>query len=113
MTTPTQLRAEGQADVIAADVAAHKQYAADIRFALAWSIESGVRFTADAIRRRAEDYARINGRHFDPAPDLLPAIIGGEAAAGRIRAVGHVQCTRTSRRAGWMRVWEVAPTTQQ
>ena len=108
MTTPTQLRAEGQSAVLAADVAAHKQYTADIRFALAWSIESGVRFTADDIRRRAEDYARINGRDFDPAPNLLPAIIGGEAAAGHIKAVGHVQCTRTSRRCGWMRLWEVA-----
>lgn len=108
MTTPTQLRAQGQADVIAADVAAHKQYAKDIRFALSWSIESGVRFTADDIRRRAEDYARINGRAFDPAPNLLPALIGGEATAGRIRAVDHVQSTRTSRRAGWIRVWQVA-----
>lgn len=108
MTTATQLRTEGQEATLAADVAAHKQYTADIRFALAWSIESGVRFTADDIRRRAEDYARINGRDFDPAPNLLPAIIGGEAAAGHIKAVGHAQCTRPSRRAGWMRVWRAA-----
>src|SRR5690625_516855 len=99
MTTGTQLRDQGQADVLAADAAIHRGVTEDINAAIADLISEGREFTADDIRERLP-------ADFDPHSDnLLPAVIGSLAARDRIRAVGHRRCTRPSRRAGWMRIW--------
>ena len=99
MTSALTLRHQGQADVLAADKAAHRGYADLIPLAV-----DAMRgdFTAEDLRSWiSEHYPTATEHH----PNVLPAALGGMAAAGRITAVGHVQCTRTSRRAGWMRLW--------
>jgi len=99
MTTGTDLRDQGQADVIAADAAIHRGVTEDINAVIADLIAEGQEFTAEDIRDRLPEDARP---HSD---NLLPAVIGSLAARRKIRRVGERRCTRPSRRAGWMRVW--------
>ena len=99
MTTGTDLRDQGQADVIAADAAIHRGVTEHINAAIADLIAEGQEFTAEDIRDRLPEDARP---HSD---NLLPAVIGSMAARRKIRRVGERRCTRPSRRAGWMRVW--------
>lgn len=107
MSTATELRDQGQADVLAADQAVHRGYADLIGPAVEAVGAHGLTFTAEDVR------AWISQHHPDATehhPNVLPAVLGGMAAAGRITGVGHVQCTRASRRAGWMRAWRLTPT---
>ena len=107
MTTAAQLRDAGQADVLAADTAPHRDYASLVREAIA-ELDEGPDF-----HFTAEDVRWIVERHYPEvqphSPNVLPAVLGSLASAGRIRAVGHTRCTRSSRRHGWMRVWQVTP----
>ena len=100
-------RHEGQAAVQAADVAVHRGYHNGIIGALETSMLLG-NFTSEDVRRRAEQHERRNGRTFDAAPNLLPAIIGGYASAGRIREVGRVTSTRPERRGSKISLWRAA-----
>ena len=99
MTTGTQLRGQGQADVLAADVAAHRGYAEHVHDAVDQLVAAGVHFDAEDVRALVPEGVEPH------SPNLLPAILGSMAANDRIRAVGHRRCTRPSRRAGWMRIW--------
>ena len=108
-TAGLTLRAEGQSAVLAADTHVLRGYGDLVKQTVA-AYPQHYQFHAEDIRQEI-DAAHPGAQPH--SPNVLPAVLGGLAAAGRIRAVGHVQCTRTSRRAGWMRVWEVAPTTQQ
>jgi len=103
-------RHEGQAAVIAADVAAHRGYADYVREALDGLIELGDpwRFTAEDVRTDAHWCAERDGRDFDPAPNLIPAILGGYARAGRIVRVNDVASTRRSRHGSRIGVWRAA-----
>lgn len=99
VTTGKELRADGQDAVISADTAAHRGYREYVEDAIDALIAKGMEFTAEDIRMLIPK--GVKPHH----PNLMPAILGSLASRGRIRAVGHRQCTRPSRRAGWMRVW--------
>lgn len=103
MTTGHALRDQGQAAVLAADVAPHRGYADLVRAVVEDFL---IEFTAEDIREVVEDVWPDVQPH---SPNVLPAVLGSLASAGRIRAVGHTRCTRSSRRHGWMRVWQVTP----
>lgn len=105
MTTGTGLRAEGQGAVLAADTAPHRGYADYVDEAVQALMDKGMEFTAEDVRLLIPEGVRAHH------PNVLPAVLGGMAANGRIVAIGHRQCRRTSRRAGWMRVWTAAPRT--
>ncbi|UYL87799.1 hypothetical protein SEA_ONEDIRECTION_37 [Gordonia phage OneDirection] len=98
-TTGRRLRDDGSSAVIAADTAVHRGYSDHVRSALNELIESGVEFDADDVRARIPDGAVPH------SPNLLPAIIGGYAAAGRIRSVGMTRPARASRRHSRNLVW--------
>ena len=106
MTTGHALRDQGQDAAIAADCSVTRGYAPLVAEAVEVLGYSGWTFTAEQVREWV-------GRYYPDAqphhPNVLPAVLGSLASAGRITAVGHVQCKRTSRRAGWMRVWQVVP----
>ena len=106
MTTGTTLRAEGQADVLAADVAGHRRYASLVAEAVEVIGSGGATFTAEDVREWLEATYPDAVPH---SPNVLPAQLGGMASARRIVATGHVQCKRPSRRAGWMRAWRLTP----
>lgn len=106
MTTGQALKDAGQSDVLAADASIIRDYASLVVEAVEWWGADGSTFTAEDVRL----YIGLTYPDAQPhSPNVLPATIGGLAAAGRITAVGHVQCTRTSRRAGWMRLWRLTP----
>ncbi|MBM7280319.1 hypothetical protein JTZ10_21480 [Gordonia rubripertincta] len=98
-TTGRRLRADGTSAVVAADVAIHRGYGDHVRAALDELIKSGKQFTADDVRARIPE---------DVAPhsaNVLPAIIGGYAAAHRIVSVGMTRPARPSRRYSRNLVW--------
>ncbi|QLF83885.1 hypothetical protein SEA_MOOSEHEAD_44 [Gordonia phage Moosehead] len=99
LTTGRALRDAGTSAVVAADTAVHRGYADHVRDALDELIAAGVSFNADDVR------ALIPNGVEPHSPNLLPAIIGGYAAAGRIRAVGLVRPARASRRHSRNLVW--------
>lgn len=109
--TAYALRNRGQSDVIAADKAAHREYANLVREALDALIllnVNGGTFTADDIRDRAATCALADDLPFDPAPNLIPAVIGGYAAAGRIERVGDYHSARRSRRYSRNAIWRAS-----
>ena len=102
--TGAQLRDQGQAAVLAADVSVTRGYADLVVEAV--EKHAGYDFTAEDVRRFID---RVYPDARPHSPNVLPAVLGSLASAGRIRAVGHTRCTRSSRRHGWMRVWQVTP----
>ena len=104
MSTGAQLKADGIDAVLAADTAVTRDYASLVVEAVNVIGICRVEFDAEMVRDWVE-------RHYPDArphsANVLPAVLGSLASAGRIRAVGHTRCTRSSRRHGWMRVWEV------
>lgn len=102
MTTGLDLRHEGQAAVVAADVAPHRGYGEYVRDALDLFIGWREEFDADDIRVRAGLLALNDGRaDIEPhSPNLLPAILGGYVASGRIVRIGEYHSCRKSRRYG-------------
>ena len=105
MTTPTQLRAEGQEAVLAADCAAHRDYAPLVREAI--EAHRGTTFTSDDCHGWIEaKYPDARPHH----PSVLSAVFGGAAAAERIVAVGMTRSARLSGRARRVLVWKHTPT---
>ena len=98
-------RHEGQSAVIAADKALNREHGDFIRAALDAYVTNGDTFSADDIRDVAARLAEDCGHRFDPSPNLLPAILGGAAASGRIVSVGWVNSTRRTRHASKNRVY--------
>lgn len=106
MTTGARLRASGQSDVLAADVAPHRNFAAVVREAVEVVGRLRPEFTADMLDDWiAAMYPDARPHH----PNVMPAVLGGLAAAGRIEAVGWHRSPRSSRRHGWGRIWQVTP----
>lgn len=101
-------RHEGQAAVTAADIAAHRGYGAYIARALNVLLHEGEDFTAETVRTMATAIAHSDDREFTPAPNLIPAAIGGHASAGHIVEVGRVTSTRPSRRGSKVSLWRAA-----
>ena len=101
MTTGQDLRNDGQDATIAADVAAHRMFADYIREALDNFARWGrTPWTCDDVRRVAKELAEGEGRTFDPAPNLLPALIGVAVGKGEIVRQPHdARSSRRSRRA--------------
>lgn len=109
MTTPLDLRHEGQAAVIAADTAPHRGYAHYFRDAIETLSADGLPFSVDVIRTVAKTAWLYDGNGaFDPAPNLLPAVIGGYAAAGRIVRCNEYHSDRKSRKYGRNGVYRAA-----
>lgn len=104
MTTGQTLKAEGIDAVLAADCSVTRDYAALVREAVEW--HGPLTFTAEDVRAMVEVANPDAQPH---SPNVLPAVLGSLASAGRIEAVGHTRCTRSSRRHGWMRVWRLTP----
>lgn len=111
MTTYT-LRHQGQAATLAADQSVVRGHGDFIRAALDAYVSNGDKFSADDVREVAARLAADCGHTFDPSPNLLPAILGGAAASGRIVSVGWVNSTRRTRHASKNRVYRAKhPTT--
>jgi len=107
MTSPADLRNEGQADVLAADAAAHRGYADLIARAVDVFGGMGLDFDAEILRR----WIGMNYPDARPhSPNVIGATLGGLAAAGRIRAVGYRSSTRPSSRCRVLRIWQVVTT---
>ena len=101
MTTGLDLRHEGQAAVVAADAATHRGFKAYLNKALDALMNVCDEFTVDDVRRIASEIAALEGSSAEPhSPNLLPAILGGYVAAGRIVRVGEYHSGRKSRRYG-------------
>ncbi|AXH48378.1 hypothetical protein SEA_POLLUX_48 [Gordonia phage Pollux] len=98
-TTGRALREEGTSAVVSADTAAHRGYGDHVRNALDAMIAAGEPFNADDIRAQIPDGVEPH------SPNLLPAIIGGYAAAGRIKSIGMVRPARASRRYSRNLMW--------
>ena len=101
MTSPADLRNEGQDAAVAADVAAHRMHADYILEALD-HLATYYRqpWTCDDVRRVAANCASDDGSTFDPAPNLLPALIGVAVGKGEIVRQPHdARSGRRSRRA--------------
>lgn len=98
-TTGRALREDGTTAVVAADTAINRGYGDHVRDALDAMIAAGEPFNADDIRARIPDGVEPH------SPNLLPAIIGGYAAAGRIKSIGMVRPARASRRYSRNLMW--------
>ncbi|UYL86899.1 hypothetical protein SEA_RAVENCO17_46 [Gordonia phage RavenCo17] len=98
-TTGRALREDGTTAVAAADTAINRGYGDHVRDALDAMIAAGEPFNADDIRARIPDGVEPH------SPNLLPAIIGGYAAARRIKSVGMTRPARPSRRYSRNLVW--------
>ena len=102
--TGAQLRASGQAAVLAADVAPHRGYAALIAEAV--DRLEGLPFDAEEVRWYIEaNYPDARPHH----PNVIGATLGGMANAGHVRAVCYRQSTRPTSRCRVLRVWQVTP----
>lgn len=99
MTTATQLRDQGWDAVQAADAAINRLFRTYLESALVDCIEAGEPFSADDIRAQAKKRAELDDRLFDPAPNLLPSVIGRAAQAGVIVRTGTVNARRKTRHA--------------
>lgn len=110
MATGLDLRHEGQAAVIAADAAPHRGYKVCVTKALDTLANLCAEFTADDVRRLAHEIALIEGAPTEAhSPNLLPAVIGGYVAAGRIERCGEYHSGRKSRRYGRNGVYRATP----
>ena len=102
MSDGKQLRDKGMADVISADQAVHRSYGEIAREVIDQFIEEGRTFTSEDVR--AAIPADVEAHH----PNVLPAVLGSLASAGRIRRVGEYHSTRLSRRYGRNSFWKAA-----
>lgn len=99
--TGMQLRNEGQAAVIAADTAAHRDYRRTLQAVLDDLIAARLPFTADDVRRIALERDPCCA----PSPNLLPALIGSAARHHRIIPAGWINSSRPTRHASRNRLW--------
>lgn len=104
VTTGIELRDEGIANVIAADVAPHKMAGKFIKATIAEYAASGREFTADDVREGLKDNPTVV-RELAAKPNLLPAHMGAASQTGLIHAVGMYRPSRASRRASRNLVW--------
>ena len=102
MSAGKQLRDKGMADVIAADQAVHRPYSEHARDVIDRLIAEGRTFTSEDVR--AAIPADVEAHH----PNVLPAVLGSLASAGRIRRIGEYHSTRLSRRYGRNSFWKAA-----
>lgn len=101
MSTGLTLRHEGQDAVIAADVAPHRGFKVYVTRAVDALVNLCGDFTVDDVRRLAYEIANTEGDQVGPhSPNLIPAVIGGYAAAGRIVRITEYHSGRKSRRYG-------------
>lgn len=85
MTIGQHLRDAGQDATIAADVSVTNDHGRYIRDAIDYyATHVSTPWTCDHIRGAAADFAHAEGRTFDPAPNLLPALIGVAVGKGQI-----------------------------
>lgn len=97
--TGQQLREKGQRLVVDNSP---EDYKNAVREAIAELIASGRPFTAD-------DVHRMIPRELQPHhPNVLGAMLGGAASAGRIAAVSHRKSGRKSRHASHNKLWRAA-----
>ena len=99
MSTGKQLRDEGMTAVIAADTAPHRSYADHARIVIDRLIGEGRTFTSEDVRQGIPE--GVEPHH----PNVLPAVLGSLASAGRIRRVGEYHSVRASRRYGRNSFW--------
>ena len=102
MSAGKHLRDEGMDSVIAADVAVHRSYSEHAREVIDRFIDEGRMFTAEDVRDAIP--VDVEAHH----PNVLPAVLGSLASAGRIRRVGEYHSTRLSRRYGRNSFWKAA-----
>lgn len=102
MSAGKALRDEGMSAVLAADTAPHRSYGEIAREVIDQFIEEGRTFTSEDVR--AEIPSNVEAHH----PNVLPAVLGSLASAGRIRRVGEYHSTRLSRRYGRNSFWKAA-----
>ena len=105
MTTPMDLRNEGQAATIAADCAAHRGAGEYIAAVIEEYADSGREFTADDVREALRDNEKVRAALID-RPNLLPAHLGSAARRGLIEGVAFYRPSRASRRASRNLVWK-------
>lgn len=104
MTTPLDLRHEGQAANLAADTAAHRGYGELVRGFID-GMPRGYEFSADDVRRAMDQLHRDSAPHH---PNVLPSVFGTLAAQGVIVRVGEVNAARRSRHGSRNAVWRRA-----
>jgi len=100
--TTLDLRHEGMAANLAADVAAHRSYGALVRDVIERLIPSGGEFSADDVRRMLPPNAEPHH------PNVLPSVFGTLAAQGVIVRCGEVNAARRSRHGSRNAVWRRA-----
>lgn len=105
-TTGRELRAQGQADVLAADAAPHRGYGDYVKRALTQLTKSTATFTTEDVRRLVDQLMDADGVHVEPHhPNVIGAVMGGWAAARHIEWVGDYHSTRKRRRYGRNGIW--------
>ena len=97
--TGQQLREQGQQLVVDNSPEDYKNAA---REAIAQLIESGKPFTADDVHRLIPD--ELQPHH----PNVLPAMLGGAASAGRIVGDSYRKSGRRTRHASHNKLWRAA-----
>lgn len=103
MTSPADLRDEGQAVVLAADAAINRGYADLIAEAVDYFGSGLTAFTAEEIREYIEDHHPDARPH---SPNVIGATLGGMAAAGYIEAISYLPSRRPSSRHRVLRLWK-------
>lgn len=103
--TGRQLRADGEAAVIAADQAPYRDAAKHIDAAIVELAGTGRPFTAEDVRARVGGIAIVQAR-MSEAPNLLPALMSAASNRGLIRHIGWAESTRPSARSRAIRLWE-------
>ena len=102
MTTGTALRTQGQADVLAADTAVHRMYAAHVEAAIEHLIDTGRPFTAEDAQDVVErDHPDAQAHH----RNVIGAVFSRLAHRDDVRHVGYRRATRTPRRGGTLAIW--------
>ena len=101
-TTGTALRDQGEADVLAADTAAHRRFAEYVNAAIERLIDQGQEFTAEDAHEAIErDHPGVQAHH----ANVLPAVFSKLRYRQDVRHVGYRRATRTPRRGGTLSVW--------
>lgn len=102
-TTGTALRDQGEADVLAADTAAHRMYAAHVEAAIDHLINQGRPFTAEDAHDLIErDHPGAQAHH----PNVLGAVFSKLRHREDVRHLGYRRATRAPRRSGTLAIWE-------
>ena len=98
MTTGAQLKAQGQADTLAAELAAHREWLDEAEAALYVLIERGRPFTSEDLRSMVER----EPHH----PNCWGALLSASRNRNEIAAIGFTIPTRASSRSRPIRVWQ-------